>query len=50
MYETRIKVLSFPALCPKMVDLTSKAVSNWSQGTASQLGYAFSAADSLYAP
>lgn len=30
--------------------VTSKVVSNCSQGTASQLGYAFSAADSLYAP
>lgn len=28
-------------------ELTSKAVSNCSHGTASQLGYAFSAADSL---
>ena len=30
--------------------ITSNAVSNCSQGTASQFGYAFWAADSLYAP
>lgn len=31
-------------------NLTSKAVSNSSHGTASQSGYAFAAAASLYAP
>lgn len=30
--------------------ITWNAVSNCSQGTASQFGYAFAAADSLYAP